>query len=73
MYTLLGYQKIKSNKSGREFFKMFVSYTDRNVDGLATKEIFVPTEYVEGGQLLPNIDLDIQLNLDGRITSVKIL
>lgn len=73
MYTLLGYQKIKSNKTGREFFKMYVSYTDRNIEGLATKEVFVPTEFVEGGQLLPNIDLDIQLNLDGRITSVKIL
>lgn len=73
MYTLLGYQKIKSNKTGREFFKMYVSYSDCNVEGLATKEIFVPTELVEGGQLLSNIDIDIQLNLDGRITSVKIL
>ena len=73
MYTLLGYQKIKSNKTGREFFKMYVSYSDRQVEGLATKEVFVPTEYVEGGQLLPNIDLDIQLNLDGRITGVKVL
>lgn len=73
MYTLLGFQKIKSNKTGREFFKMFVSYSDRQVEGLASKEIFVPTEYVEGGQLLPNIELDIQLNLDGRITGVKIL
>ena len=73
MYTLLGYQKIKSNKTGREFFKMYVSYPDRQVEGLATKEVFVPTEYVEGGQLLPNIDLDIQLNLDGRITGVKVL
>ena len=52
---------------------MYVSYTDRNVEGLATKEVFVPTEFVEGGQLLPNIDLDIQLNLDGRITSVKVI
>lgn len=73
MYTLLGYQKIKSNKTGREFFKMFVSFNDPNVEGLATKEVFVPTELVEGGQLLPSIDLDIQLNLDGRITSVKII
>ena len=73
MYTLLGYQKIKSNKTGREFFKMFVSFPDPNVDGLATKEVFVPTEFVEGGQLLPNIDLDIHLNLDGRITGVKVI
>lgn len=73
MYTLLGYQKIRSNKTGREFFKMYVSYSDSNVEGLASKEVFVPTEYLEGGQLLPNIVLDIQLNLDGRITSVKIL
>lgn len=73
MYTLLGYQKIKSNKTGREFFKMYVSYSDRNVEGLATKEVFVPTEFVEGGQLLPNIDLDIQINLDGRITVVKVI
>lgn len=73
MYTLLGFQKIKSNKTGREFFKMYVSYTERNVEGLATKEVFIPIEYVEGGQLLPNIELDIQLNLDGRITGVKVL
>lgn len=73
MYTLLGFQKIKSNKTGREFFKMYVSYSDRKVEGLATKEIFIPTEYVEGGKLLPNIDLDIQINIDGRITSVNVI
>lgn len=70
VYTLIGFQKITS-KEKKVFFKLYVAYEDRFVEGQKAQEIFTAEQTVLCPTLVPGMLLNISCDINGRISSIE--
>ena len=72
MYSLVGFKKIVSKKTGEEFYEIYVNFVEKNVTGFCCDKFFVRSSGISG-DLLVNSDCEIIFNRYGRIDSIEIL
>lgn len=74
MYEVIGIQHRKyTNKQGREVegYNLFVTYAEKEVDGLACMREWVATDVMEDSGVSVGDSVDLNYNRYGRICSIK--
>lgn len=73
MYKIIGYRKGTSTKDGknknRQYFNLYVTYVDPNVEGEAARSVFVWDDLIQTSILIGK-EVHINMNLEGFIQSV---
>lgn len=74
MYEVIGIQHRKyTNKQGREVegYNLFVTYEEKEVNGLACMREWVATDVMEDSGVSVGNSVDLNYNRYGRICSIK--
>lgn len=73
MYEIVGYRKATYTKDGknknRQYYTLFVTYEDKNVEGVAARSVFVWDDLIECSIMIGK-KVKINMNLEGFIQSV---
>lgn len=76
MYEVIGIQHRKyTNKQGREVegYNLFVTYEEKEVNGLACMREWVATDVMEDSGVSVGDSVDLNYNRYGRICSIKLV
>lgn len=73
IYTILGYSRVVSKKSGQELFVFHLSVQRKGVTGYAVETVFVPVESVVGGQVELKKHCNVFYNKSGYCCGVQLL
>lgn len=73
IYTILGYSRITSKKTGKDLFVLHLSLQRRDVTGYAVETIFVSPELVTGGAVELKKRCYVFYNKSGYCAGVQIL
>lgn len=71
MYSLIGFSRFTSRKTGKPFVQLFVTYEERNIDGVACDHFICSPDCISD-DLYIGASLDISFNQRGFVTRVDV-